>query len=180
MKLLRDNLISLPATEDEGTCYLEDSETGKRYEFDQQEYFLVNAIRDPYHAVVLLAKFNAQFSSNMVLDQLKAFLSRLEGWGLLKERGEVAAVESQNAGVKTGNDTVSESDETSSLSRPDRAEDRKKYPGTLYLFCPERLMSFLVSWFGFTRYLVKLLPVFVLVAFTGLLFNLQDFSGSKF
>lgn len=176
MKLLRDNLISLPATEDEGICYLEDPETGKRYEFNQQEFFLLNAIRDPYHAVVLLAKFNAQFSGNMDLDQLKAFLSRLEGWGLIEEQEEFVVVEARDAGVNTKHSTVSELDEATSPDRLDRAESKENYPGIFHLFCPERLMRYLVYWFGFTRYLVKLLPVLVLVAATGLLFNLQDFS----
>jgi putative peptide zinc metalloprotease protein len=182
MKLLRDNLIFLPAAEDGGICYLEDPETSKKYEFDEQEYFLVNAIRNSYHAVVLLAKYNAQFGSDMDLDQLKAFISRLEDWGLLngKDRPTAPVVpESRNDGVKTESETesktVPEIDDTSPPERLDRAQIKENFPGLIYLFCPERLTSFLVYWFGFTRYLVKLLPVLVVVAFIDVFFNVQNF-----
>jgi putative peptide zinc metalloprotease protein len=91
MKLLRKNLIGATASESSGAYYLEEPTTGERFEFDEREYYLVNALREPYNDAVLLARFNAQFNAGMSLAELRTFVKRLEDLGLLGDEGARSA-----------------------------------------------------------------------------------------
>ncbi|MCW8830440.1 MAG: efflux RND transporter periplasmic adaptor subunit [Gammaproteobacteria bacterium] len=182
MKLLRDDLVILPAGDASGAVYVKDPVSNETFEFDEVESYFLKELRNPYQEVVLLAKFNASSKSSstrkFTLEDLHGFLKKLEEMGLIKggtekpirnedlpEEGPKASEYSEGREHLDGNGSSSTSDD--SIRRYSHWS----------IFCPENSLDLLLTLYHPFRYFIYLLPVFIVFSTLSFLFNFDLISG---
>ncbi|MCP4263341.1 MAG: HlyD family efflux transporter periplasmic adaptor subunit [Planctomycetes bacterium] len=151
MKLLRDDLIIYPAKDDSNKFFIKDPSTNEMFEFEEKEYYLINAIKSPYHERVLLTKFNAKFREKEPPEYFSGLIAMLDEWGLLKDEREF------NNASESRRQTVN----TPQINR-------------WHLFRPEKILDLICHLLYPLRYLVWLIPLLLLFSLAGILFNLQE------
>ena len=186
MKLLRDDLVILPAEDASRAVYVKDPVSNETFEFDEIESYFLKELRNPYQEVVLLAKFNASsnYSSTrkFTLEDLHGFLKKLEEMGLIKSSVGKPA---ENDGLPEGrlsegerseeNEHLKESlntDGSSSIGK-----DTIKRYSHWSIFCPEKSLDLLLALYRHFRFFVYLLPVFIVFSTLSFLFNFDLISG---
>jgi len=160
MKLLRDDLIIYPAEDGSNKFFVKDPSTNELFEFGEKEYFLINALKNPYHEKVLLTKFNAKFGEKETSEYLSGLIAALDGWGLLKENHEF------NTSDKKTSATIRQTEKILQLTN-------RKQINHWSLFCPQKLLDKLVHYFNFFRFFYKLTFLLFIVAIASLFSNLQ-------
>lgn len=95
MRLLRDDLIIVPARGTEESNQVKDPLTGAELELGDAELFLVQSLRDPYSLSHLITQLRERFDMERSEDDLHEFLEMLDELGLLRgaeEAGEADIV----------------------------------------------------------------------------------------
>jgi putative peptide zinc metalloprotease protein len=162
MKLLRDDLVIYPAEDSSKKFFVQNPSTNGLYEFDEKEYYLINALKSPYHERVLLTKFNAKFGEKATLEFLTDFIATLDAWELLTDNSE------RNVSEKHTSKAEKQSPDAFQLTNT-------KYLNHWSWFCPETFLDKLVGIVQLFRYFVVLLPLLFLVAVVGFISNMHLF-----
>lgn len=153
--LLRSDLsFSSPGEGENGKYIVQDPISNEIYEFGEEEYYILQEIRKPYHDRVLLTKFNAKFGENAGMEYIREFLSTLNSWGLL----EGGAKQPENEDIVE--------------ALPVRDRDRANHWSW---FCPQAILDRFAVVFRFLRHLVKIVPFLAVVALLAWARNSNEF-----
>lgn len=159
MKLLRDDLIIEPAEDSDNKFIVKDPLSDELFEFGEKEHYLLNELKRPYHEKVLLTKYNAKFGENESSQFIGNFIAMLEEWGLIGKDGET-------------DNNIPDTDKKKEYSPQ---LEKRKHLNHWSLFNPEKLLDKLNIYFGFFRFLIKLLLFVFILSLLALLFNFNLF-----
>lgn len=162
MKLLRDDLVIYPAEDGSKKFFVKNPSTDALYEFGEKEYYLISALKSPYHERVLLTKFNAKFGEKETLEYVSDLIAMFDEWGLLKENSQ------HDVGEKR-------SSETSPQVTPPPQLNKRKRLNHWSIFPPQKLLDGLLRYVGFIRFFDKLILVLLAVALVTLFSNIHLF-----
>jgi len=86
MRLLRNDLVIAPSKEaGSASCLVQDPRSGEIFKFGEAEYFLLQALTEPYDTSEVINEFNAEFNVESTVEEFNAFLDILTQWGLLQD-----------------------------------------------------------------------------------------------
>ncbi len=180
MKLLRDDLVILPAGDASRAVYVKDPVSNETFEFDEVESYFLKEVRKQYQEVVLLAKFNASSSSSstrkFTLEDLHIFLKKLEKMGLI-EGSTGKLIENDGLSEEGSKESERLKESLNDDGASSTGDETIKRYSHWSIFCPEKSLDLLLTLYRPFRYFIYLLPVFIAFSTLSFLFNLNLISG---
>lgn len=148
-RLLRSDLLIQINDSDSQICTVIDPITKEQYEFDVQEYFLLQEIRFSYNSLVVIKKFESKFDRKNSKEFFEELLDKLDDWNLLE-----------------GSDKFKKVDKNS------KKENRFNHWS---MFCPQIILDKLSAGLKYFQFLVKTIPFLCLLAIYTLFTNNLEF-----
>lgn len=141
--------------------------------------FLADGLRQPYSNVVLLAKSNARFPEKLSLDDLQKLIATLANAGLMTDGGQKVGGQSStdpdNPLISAAGAEDDSSVDSSSPAGADEESERASYHNHWSLCKPQVFLDRTLQLIGFLRHFHFLVPLAFILAFVGLVKNLDLF-----